>query len=376
MHLIIEKFAYAIWWILGNIIPKRAEYIVLSTYPDFDDTFQALQNAIKTSNKKLIVLTRRVHVPPLGACDQRTIVFRAKSFPGIWYYHRAKTIIFTHGLFSRWAPNRLQLVINIWHGTPIKNIGLLDNKRPQDIPKSHYVLAESMGYKEIMANAFGIDPRRVLVGTHPRIDMLYSQKIASFRQRNPEKKIVAWLPTYRRSVTGDIREDGSPDKDILSGHFDTEHLDRILEENNAICFVKPHPMAVYPQGLFLNSTRVVLLENSKLTAENLTVYEFLSNADLLITDLSSVYFDFCLTGKPTVLFFPDRVEYASSRGFVRPLEDVLTNGFVEDFEDFIEELAAKLRWIDHEDHTQADLHIDRERAEFGTELLNMIDGLQ
>lgn len=376
MRLIIDKFACAIWWILGNIIPKHADYIILSTYPDFDDTFQALQNAIKASNKKLIVLTRRTHVPPLGACDHRTMVFRAKSFRGLWYYHRAKTIIFTHGLFSRWAPSRLQIVINIWHGTPIKNIGLLDNKCPKDIPKSHYVLAESMAYQQIMASAFGVELRHVLVATHPRIDMLYSQKIASVRQENPKKKIVAWLPTYRRSITGDVREDGSPDKDILSGHLDTQRLDRILEENNAICFVKPHPMAVYSQGLFSNSTRVFLLENSKLAAESLTTYEFLANADLLITDLSSVYFDFRLTGKPTIVFFPDRAEYASSRGFVRPLEEVLANGFVEDFEDFIGELDTKLRLIDHEDQVKTDLCIDREQATFGARFLGIIDGLQ
>lgn len=376
MHSIIENLAYVIWRILGCVIPKHADYIVLSTYPDFDDTFRALQQALEARNRKLIVLTRRVHVPPLGACDQRTIVAAANSFRGIWYYHRSKTILFTHGLFSRWSPNRLQLVINLWHGTPIKNIGLLDKKGPQDIPKSDYVLAESSAYKAVMANAFGIDPRRVLLASHPRTDMLYSQKVAAVRQANPEKTIVAWLPTYRKSITGDVREDGSPDKDVLSGYFDTERLDQILEEYNAICVVKPHPMAVFSRDVFSNSTRIVLLEDADLAAENLSVYEFLSNADLLITDLSSVYFDFHLTGKPSLLFFPDRADYEASRGFVRPLEDVLHRGFVEGFEEFIEELACTLGQMDNEDQMQADLRTFSERAKFSLKFLDMVEILQ
>jgi CDP-glycerol glycerophosphotransferase (TagB/SpsB family) len=373
MDNLVEKLSFMIWRVMGYIIPKRADFIVLSTYPDFDDTFGALQQALKCSDKRLIILTRRTHVPPAGACDASTTVVAAKSFRGIWYYHRAKTILFTHGLFSRWAPHDWQLVINLWHGTPIKNIALLDGKSRQEVPKSHYVLAESDAYRTIMATAFGVAEQQVLVATHPRIDMLRSRKTAKIRERHPEKSIVAWLPTYRKSTTGDIREDGSPEKDILSGHFDTAQLDRVLEENNAICVVKPHPMADFPPGIFAQSKNIILLQNADLADENMTVYEFLSKTDLLVTDLSSVYFDYDMIGKPSLVFFPDRTEYAAGRGFVRPLEDVLRHGFVEDSDAFISALVTKLGQINHNEQVFEDPHSDHDQ--FSVAFLGMVEVL-
>jgi CDP-glycerol glycerophosphotransferase (TagB/SpsB family) len=266
-------------------------------------------------------------------------------------------------------------VINLWHGSPIKNICLLDNKSPKEIPQSSYVLAESIAYKTIIADAFGVSSRHVIVHKHPRIDMLYSSKVSAIRQLNPEKIIIAWLPTYRKTFTGDPRDDGNAHKDVLSSSFDAKCLDLVLDKYNAICVVKPHPMAIFPEQLFSEAERIFMLDNADLAAENLSVYEFLSNTDLLITDLSSVYFDYRLTGKPSLLFFPDRAEYSVNRGFVRPLEDIVSDGFVEEFGEFIQVLDAMLEQMKVRNPTANQLPHPA-AAKFSSEFLALIDTLK
>ena len=79
-------------------------------------------------------------------------------------------------------------------------------------------------------------------------------------------------------------------------------------------------------------------------ARGITSYEFLACTDALITDYSSVLFDYLLTGKPVGLTFEDIDAYAKQPGFAidpQPLrESAAPLDTPDDFRTFFEQLAA------------------------------------
>jgi CDP-glycerol glycerophosphotransferase (TagB/SpsB family) len=64
------------------------------------------------------------------------------------------------------------------------------------------------------------------------------------------------------------------------------------------------------------SDRIFFIDESLLASHKFDLYELLSSADVLITDYSSVYFDFLLLDKPIVFVRTDRSSYQSNRGFL------------------------------------------------------------
>ena len=56
--------------------------------------------------------------------------------------------------------------------------------------------------------------------------------------------------------------------------------------------------------------------NEELNEKNVQLYQFIGSTDALITDYSSVYYDYLLTGKPIGLTVDDFEEYSKTTGFV------------------------------------------------------------
>lgn len=65
-------------------------------------------------------------------------------------------------------------MVNLWHGMPIKAIGLLDGKSKEDICYSDYLIATSEFYRKIMADPFDMHLDQVLTVGLPRNDVLYT----------------------------------------------------------------------------------------------------------------------------------------------------------------------------------------------------------
>lgn len=120
-----------------------------------------------------------------------------------------------------------------------------------------------------------------------------------FWERYPQargKKVILWAPTFRGNAA-EPRQDGM--EAVLS-------LERELGEAFfVIRKVHPHVEARYH------------LSNCEIPTERL-----LPVADLMITDYSSVLFDYLFFGKPYVLFAPDLEEYTEKRGFYVPYESI------------------------------------------------------
>ncbi len=214
-----------------------------------------------------------------------------------------------------------QVYVQTWHGTPLKRIGF-DVEQPQFISGTSYfdhlardvarwdlLLSPNPFSTPIMRRAFHYDGE-VCESGYPRNDVLHSgdtgQVAAEVRRRLglPDgKKVVLYAPTWRDNqyyASGRYRFDF---------RFDLEQAWQELGDDHVILVRGHHHMAddvpAGPRpGFAVNVTRYP------------DISELFLVSDVLVTDYSSVMFDFAPTGKPMLFFTYDLEQYRDNlRGF-------------------------------------------------------------
>lgn len=317
--------------LINKIIPKQKK-ILFNSFPDIDGNALALYEYIITqrlditSEYKLIWTVKNISENKaqeilFARCPiYKHRVVMKKSLCGIWTFLCSEFVISTHSYFRgvRYAKN--QKDINLWHGMPLKKIGrLLETGHSSNLEdEAEMTIVTSPVFRKVMADAFGISEEKVFVTGLPRNDALLKEShISEVLDIDKADKIIFWLPTYRNSCIGEIRIDGKTDgfgvTEVLLQHFD--ELNNILKKNNYILLIKPHPMDEINKMSFPQSPNIHVIKNDDLAERNIQLYELLSGCDILITDYSSVYIDYLITGKPIAFVCEDISEYGSSRGF-------------------------------------------------------------
>ena len=227
---------------------------------------------------------------------------------GIPVFLKAKYAFYCFGKYPI-KPAKRQMVVNLWHGTPLKKIGNLEQGHEHtDYNFFTKVLTSSPMYKPIMADIFGCKKSQVEVMGNPRNDEMFRKdRLVDTAIRRGCRKMFAWLPTYRE-YDGDF---------VIStlSKDDLKELDRYLKEIECRMIIKTHPMQ-QPDLTGIKYSAVEFITEEQLKKQKMTVYTLLRNADALITDYSSVYFDYLLLNRPIAFAIDDMETYASRRGFV------------------------------------------------------------
>lgn len=231
-----------------------------------------------------------------------------------------------------------QVYLQTWHGTPLKRLG-------REIPNNNltksyldtmdreasywdYLISPNPFCTEIFPGAFGYRGRIIETG-YPRNDRLSSSSAldrALIRQRlginNPNTRVVLYAPTwrdYKRSATGNWESVTFMDENIelppgfqmlYRGHTNTHAAHKTKVAGGAIDVTK------YPD-----------------------VTELYLAADILITDFSSVMFDFTVTGKPVLFLAPDLERYRAERGFYFDFEATAPGPILKTDSEVVEALA-------------------------------------
>lgn len=292
-----------------TVVPKDNNSAVLAAPTHDDDTVLAVVRELRSRNIAATVLVRR---PPAIAGLYDHAVLSKLSTRGFWCYLRSRYVFFTHGLYGSPPPRRRQIIVNLWHGMPIKRIGRDDNGH---CPQFTFTLATSQRFRRIIAGAFDCPDERVVLTGLPRADVLSDPDVSmSTRARLalPERYAV-YLPTYRRSVLGVERVDG----DVEAGQLtpaDAARLSSALEAAELELVIKPHPMASLADYRSWAGPGMRLLSDAELSEAGVTLYQLLAGSSSLVTDFSSVAIDYLVTQKPIVLFMPDLERYSSDRG--------------------------------------------------------------
>ena len=120
-------------------------------------------------------------------------------------------------------------------------------------------------------------------------------------------------------------------------------LNEVARKNNVLLVVKPHFAQDISYITDCNLSHIRFINDSFFAEHNISSYEFVGSCDALITDYSSIYYDYLLCDKPIAAIWEDIEEYRANPGFavdvdyyVKGAEKVYT---LDDFESFIDRLA-------------------------------------
>lgn len=238
--------------------------------------------------------------------------------------------------------HKKRLIINLWHGVPLKKIALLDPNLKKaariyfkKIFSENYtcILTTSHELIPLMARSFAVSEDKIKVWGQPRNDGLF--------QKNDCREILGQLfpdlPEYTKTVlyAPTFRDYGQvqlfPFKD-----FDQKQLEAFLNEKNMLLFIRTHVAEQGSAAPYLGK-RIRFLGNEQ--AEDVT--GILNIFDCLITDYSSIYIDYLLTDKPMIFLPYDRQQYLDGRGMNFDYDDVTPGPKPETFNDFLDALSPK-----------------------------------
>lgn len=263
------------------------------------------------------------------------------SLRGWWATARAGVLVVTHGLgdVNRYGVGGA-FVVQLWHGIPLKRIGL-DSPATTQVPavpgapllrrllavlyrraaqRIRVLPAASHRARGRLESAFGLGDERVVVTGEPRVDVLSTGTVEERRAAAsallsstigelPEgARIVLYAPTWR---------DGAADP-AVPGAEEWVRIIRLLEERDAVLLVRSHPLGEGGYMSALPTRRVRMLSAHDLP----DVTPALAAVDVLITDYSSLAFDAGLLATPVLYLAPDAEDYARTRGFYGRLQDV------------------------------------------------------
>ncbi len=247
--------------------------------------------------------------------------------------------ITTHGHYPYFKD---KINIELWHGFPLKGMANMDVEEkatPEDI--SNYwrhvdlIMSYSNLYNTLLNACMGANIKQYRITGMPRNDMLLSptsrQKLSKLMKLNlQEKRVMFYMPTFRQSADpNDI--DGTKSWDNVFGldYFNDTEFNQFLKDNQIVLVIKLHP---YEESIIKNQVNVLghgdvhLLTNDMLNGSQTDLYEILGGSDALITDYSSVYFDYLLLNKPIIFTPIDLEQYRAKRGFLLEPYDFWTPG--------------------------------------------------
>jgi CDP-glycerol glycerophosphotransferase (TagB/SpsB family) len=346
---VIINFFKSILSSLSYIIPISKEILVFSSFPDYSDNAYAFYKYLyKTERNRPYVFiwlltdksTFTVKEDKIIKENPEAKVFYRFSIKGFWYFFRAKYIFCTHGINSFISLKQDNKIVNLWHGIPLKRVGSLDPKNNGFNPaKADYLIANSILTQEIMSNCFNnFNKKKIFITGQPRNDLLFEEtnfyKINNI-QRTLFRKIGIWLPTFRASNMSKNQVDGLYEVGKISflGLNELAVLNKALKKNNDLLIIKLHPMDVLQKHSFTEFSNLIIIKEKNFTCQ---LYPLLGSTDYLLTDYSSVFIDYEISGKPIGFVFNDFEEFKSSRGFtIENLDKKLPGPIIQNINDLI-----------------------------------------
>ncbi len=203
---------------------------------------------------------------------------------------------------------------------------------PYNYDRSHYVVSPGEDPGQKFQTAFALPADRVLVTGYPRNDSLFeaawarrgasaadkSIRAMIERDRRDGFRTIAYLPTWRDVTLVDrfCRQDPLP----------LARLNEVLAANRGKLYGKLHITDTAVLSGADEYSHITLLPPA------VDVYHYLSLIDALITDYSSIYFDYLLLDRPIIFYPHDLAEYTQLRSFNYDYESVTPGpkAFTED----------------------------------------------
>ncbi len=354
----------------GMFILRRTKYKIVSMFSKVDDKtvvfscykgksytcsprplYEYMVNCDKYKDYKLVWFFKDPTDYKFLEENRNTILVKTNSKQYRKYLHTAKYWIFNYKIPDYIKPTKNQVFLQCWHGTPLKRLGCdlmhFDNSlnTMEEMKKRYKVEAEKFSYflspsryaSERFISAWNLKEIGkediILEKGYPRNDFLYNytqDDVEKYKQEilgeNINKKVIFYAPTYRSNQ----HESGVGY--VYKEEVDFEKLREKLGEEYVILF-RPH---YFIANVFnFDKYKGFVYDVSNVNEIN----ELYIISDILITDYSSVFFDFANLKRPIIYYMYDLEHYRDeSNGFYFNIEKELPGPIVKTDDELIEEI--------------------------------------
>lgn len=273
------------------------------------------------------------HAKGTAGFPQDAVLVKRGSWKYLRALARAEFWVDNQG-FPQWIAKRSGTTyVQTWHGTALKKMGVNTPQVKAMLAADRKKLAAAVGRFDhflvraewdikTLVEAFELRAEPLRVG-YPRNDLLLAadrdQRGAALRERlglPADRRIVLYAPTFRS--TAGVFEPG----------FDLQAFADALGDTHLL-LVRAH---------YLNT--VVVPRSAGGAVRDLSAHpdvtELMLASDLLVTDYSSVMFDYALLDRPMVFFAPDARDYGKDRGTYFDLADRAPGPITADQDSFFE----------------------------------------
>ena len=302
---------------LNRILPKREKIFIYSNLGFRDNTRAIYEHLVtKGFNKNYKITVSCPEFKKYKNNAPENVNFKS-NLGGIFSFLTSKYSFYSFGKYPIKPYN--QKVVNLWHGMPLKKIGNMeDGKENIDQNFFTHLIATSPFFSDIMKKCFNAKDENIIITNQPRTDEFLKPPVSEF------ENTVVWLPTFKKS-----KKLSQTDGETIFSIFNNDSLSKINEAllNNNLCLIlKPHPMEDV-SVIENNYSNIKIINDEWLEEKKINLYSLLNSSKALITDYSSVFFDYMMLGKPIAFTISDINAYMKNRGFVTENPEELMVGF-------------------------------------------------
>ncbi len=314
--------------------------------------YEEMLNDPKYDNFKFIWCFKKPISKTYIQALSRAIIVKYNSKEYFKYYSMAKYFVSNSRIPEAIKPREGQVYIQTWHGTPLKRLGYdltteggnalnslkdMQHKYKADAERYTYLLSPSKFCTEKFTSCFNLKENnpncKIVEKGYPRNDFLsnYTQEAITAIKYNlninniGNKKIILYAPTWR-------------DNQHTSGVGYTYRMDvdfDLLQKelgNDYIILFRAHYFVA--NSFDFNKYRGFVYNVSNY--ENINDLYVIS--DILITDYSSVFFDYAILKRPIIFYMYDLKDYQDNiRGFYINLDE-LPGNIVENEQSLVKEI--------------------------------------
>lgn len=312
-------------------------------YKEMPDNLQCMKTELEKRGYKCVIIDKSEE----AFQDKNPLINELKK----WFYGKeffkeyatAKALFLTDYFFPAYAckPREGQSVVQLWHGcgafkkwgysTAEKKWGA--SKKELDRYPIHntytHVCVSSPKVSFAYAEAFGCSEKVVMPLGAPRTDIYFDSDFIKesrnlINEKYPQidgRKIILYAPTFRGDSVG---------KSYIKNMLNIEEMSKNLGEDYVL-LIKQHPLTA---DKFRIEGSTFAFDISK----DIAIETALCAADIVITDYSSLIFEYALLERPMIFFAYDLAEYEDARSFYFGYEGFVPGEIVTDTEEIISEV--------------------------------------
>ncbi len=339
----IAYIAFAIVYYIACIVPvnKNRFFCVMTHDSGEDSGVGVVIKEIKSRNpsavftyvtkedKKISSLVKLIFIKSFMLANSRVVLMDNEFLP-LAYVRRRKNV----------------LIVQLWHGTgTIKkfghdaNFGSMLKRVKRADKKITHLIVNSDYTKELYKGAFGVSDEVVYVTGIPRTDVFFSEEVkesavSSFYNEYPElkgRKLILYAPTFRDNEVKNPRCMLDIDR----------WVDKMDEDVVLLLRFHPHVAAFYKED-------TISCYNGKVV--NVSAYNDVNTllfvSDALITDYSSIIFEYAVLNRPMYFYAYDFDTFADSgRGFYEKYTEYVPGEVVYTTDELITAVQGEDRYI-------------------------------